>query len=218
MNQANVGFNLYRFKVLTLYMKWQRGLLDQEDKDGYFKEIERNVRRQRGLRREMLNFIKNLQIPLHAGLKKIQFHDTLNGIVHQVYNHMHEKMVVDRAEAIETKKAIGEKLKGLEGVLPGSVEFWSMSPSEQEELLELCEKDFQKVINRLEGKGAHKDYQIIKLNFMRRLRTSAGKKHGHLLDMFEGHVYDSSHIIGAQIISKHLSEKLKRKRLRELGF
>lgn len=105
-------------------------MLDQEDKDGYFKEIERNVRRQRGLRREMLNFIKNLQIPLYAGLKKIQFHDTLNGIVHQVYNHMHEKMVTDRAEAIETKKAIGEKLKGLEGLTPGSVEFWSMSPSE----------------------------------------------------------------------------------------
>ena len=51
-------------------------------------------------------------------------------------------MVVARLEAIETKKAIGEKLKGVEGVVVGSVEFWAMSPSEKEELLEKTETDF----------------------------------------------------------------------------
>lgn len=134
-------------------MKWKRDMLDEDEKNGYFKEIEKNKRRQRGLNREMSFYIKDLQIPLHDGLKKIQFHDTLVAIVRSVYVHLHKKMVTKRLEAIETKKEIGEQLKGNEGIAIGSIEFWSMTPSEQEVLLEQNETDFQKVINRLEGKG-----------------------------------------------------------------
>ena len=50
------------------------------------------------------------------------------------------------------------------------------------------------------------------MSFMRRLRVNAGKRHGHLLDMADDKVFDSSHFMGAQIISKHLSKRIRRLR------
>ena len=69
---------------------------------------------------------------------------------------------------------MGESLKGLEAIDKGSKEFWELSLPDKERYLELTDGDFQKVINRLENKGSNKDQQILKLNFMRRLRKRQG--------------------------------------------
>lgn len=41
----DVNFNLHRFRVLGFYAKWKRETLDEEDKQGYFKDITKNKRR-----------------------------------------------------------------------------------------------------------------------------------------------------------------------------
>ena len=45
--------------------------MDEDDKEGYFKDIHKNKRRQRGLKREMNKFIKDLEIPLYDNMKNI---------------------------------------------------------------------------------------------------------------------------------------------------
>ena len=60
-----VNFNLHKFRILANYTKWMRELLNDDDRKGYFKDIEKNKRRQRGMRREMRIFIRKLQIPLY---------------------------------------------------------------------------------------------------------------------------------------------------------
>lgn len=136
----------------------KRNILDDNDHLGYFKDIDKNKMLRRGLKREMRRYIRLLQVPLYDGIaykstKRIQFHDTLNGIIYSVYKLMHKKAVKMRDERIETKIKVGEKLVGWESVEKGSEQFWEMVPREQEKFLELTEKKFQKVINRLENKG-----------------------------------------------------------------
>ena len=75
--------------------------------------------------------------------------------------------------------------------------------------MELIDNDFQKIINRLENKGNDEEMPIMKLNFARKLRKQTGQRMGQYLDMYEGHVYDSSHIIGARIIKHFLRKKQK---------
>ena len=60
---------------------------------------------------------------------------------------------MDREKAIATKKRIGDELKKLEMVTPGSPAFWQLSLREREEFLEETDPNFQKVVNRLENKG-----------------------------------------------------------------
>lgn len=70
--------------------------MDEDDKQGYFKDIHKNKRRQRGLKREMNKFIKDLEIPLYDNMKNIQYHDTLNGIIGSVYRRLHKAVVEER--------------------------------------------------------------------------------------------------------------------------
>ena len=70
--------------------------MDEDDKQGYFKDIHKNKRRQRGLKREMNKFVKDLEIPLYDNMKNIQFHDTLNGIIGAVYRRLHKAVVEER--------------------------------------------------------------------------------------------------------------------------
>jgi len=107
-SSESVNFNLHKFRVLKFYCKWKRNILSDHDRDGYFKDIKKNKRRQRGLKREMRRYIRLLQIPLYDGMRKVQFHDTLNGIIGTVYKLLHEKFVYDRRMRIETKIKIGE--------------------------------------------------------------------------------------------------------------
>ena len=58
--KKDVNFNLSKNRLLLYYTKWKRDLLDEEDKEGYFKQIERNKLRQRGLKRFMRNFVGSL--------------------------------------------------------------------------------------------------------------------------------------------------------------
>ena len=85
-----------------------------------------------------------------------------------------------------------------------------MSLREREEFLEETDQDFQKVVNRLENKGN----DILKLSYMRRLRKATGKNLAGDLSIWEGLVYDSSHIMGAKIISMFLNQKYERKQER----
>lgn len=172
-------------------------MITEEERQDFFKNWEQNSLKQRLLARYMRKFISSLQIPLYFGLTKIQFHDTLNGIIRTVYQLLHEKKVLDRENAIATKKRVGEELKKLEKIEPGSHAFWLLSLREREEFLEETDPDFQKVVNRLENKGNEEGQHILKLNFVRRLRKQAGKNLAQELSVYEGLVYDSSHIIGA---------------------
>lgn len=90
----------------------------------------------------MRRFIAALQIPLYSGLQKVQYHDTLNGIIRAVYLLMHSKKVEQRVQAIETKKRVGEQLNKLETVSLGSQDFWLLSLKEREEFLEETDPDF----------------------------------------------------------------------------
>ena len=81
----SVNFNLHKFKALLFYTKWKRDMITEEERQDFFKNWEQNSLKQRLLARYMRKFISSLQIPLYFGLKKIQFHDTLNGIIRAVY-------------------------------------------------------------------------------------------------------------------------------------
>ena len=74
----------------------------------------------------MRSFIKELQIPLYFSFHSVQFHDTLNALIRRVYIRLHEKDVADRRDAIETKKLIKEKLKGLDAIEKSSKAFWEL--------------------------------------------------------------------------------------------
>ena len=74
----------------------------------------------------MRRFIKELQIPLYFSFHSVQFHDTLNALIRRVYIRTHEKQVNERREAIETKKKIKERLKGLDAIEKSSKEFWKL--------------------------------------------------------------------------------------------
>ena len=180
----NCNFNLNKFRLVTFYTKWQRNMLNEADMD-YFKNIERNKRRQEGLRIQMRLFISKLQIPLYNQMKQVQFHDTLNGLIGCVYKRLHEKYVSDRQQRIQTKLSIGEKLTRWEAIKINSAQFWELRPLDQEILLERTDGEFQKVVNRLENKGNIQSNQIMKLSFMRRLRKQAGRKFSHLLFVYE---------------------------------
>ena len=96
-----------------------------------------------------------------------------------------------------------------------------MSSQEREQYFELNEPDFQKIINILEAKGQNQDNKpILKLNFMIRLRKKAGTRYSSNLDMWpleNGQVYDSSHIVGIQVISDQVRRRKKNK-LKALGL
>ena len=127
-NIHSINFNLSDFKAITLYTKWKRDLVTQEEQKEFFKDFEKNQRRQSFLSREMRRFISQLSIPLYYGFKQVQYHDTLNGIVRQIYTFMHKKVVLDRKERIQTKLQIGEKLKADEAMQKYSEEFFMMHP------------------------------------------------------------------------------------------
>ena len=110
------------------YTKWKRNLLDDADREGYFKEIEKNKLQQRVLARYMRSVIKRLAIPLYDGFKNIQFHDTLNGIIRFVYEYLHEKYVNDRIKTIETKIRVGTELHAFERINVGDTRFWLLKP------------------------------------------------------------------------------------------
>ena len=122
----DVNFNLHKFRVLGFYTKWKKGICDDEDREGYFKDIAKNKRRQRGMRREMRRFIRLLYIPLYDNMQKVQFHDTLNGIIDSVYKRLHEKFVFDRNQRIETKLEVGEPLNAMESMKVGDMAFWDL--------------------------------------------------------------------------------------------
>ena len=138
---TSVNFNLRDFKALEFYTKWKRNMISEEERLDFFKNWEQNSGRQRYLERFMRKFISTLQIPLYFKLKKIQFHDTLNGIIRVVYSNMHEKKVMQREKTIATKKTVGEELRKLEKVEQGSPDFWLLSLREREEFLEETDPD-----------------------------------------------------------------------------
>ena len=78
---TSINFNLHKNKALELYTKWKRDLISVEEQQDFFLNWEQNSGRQRYLEREMRKFISSIQVPLYHNLKKIQFHDTLNGII-----------------------------------------------------------------------------------------------------------------------------------------
>ena len=55
----------------------------------------------------MRAYLRRLKIPLYNDMKKIQFHDTLNGIIGTVFQRLHEEYVRDRLQRIETKIRVG---------------------------------------------------------------------------------------------------------------
>lgn len=73
------------------------------------------------------------------------------------------------------------------------------------------------MVNRLENKGHRAGQAILKLDFMRRLRVTAGAKYSKKLSMYNEpkenyqRIFDSSHFIGARIIETHM---LKRRRFK----
>ena len=108
--KKSYNFDLHKFRILAYYTKWKRGVADEKDREGFLKDIDKNTVRQRGLSRYMRTYIRKLMIPLYDGLKKIQFHDTLNGIIMSVYSRLHENYVKERIQRIETKIRVGDKL------------------------------------------------------------------------------------------------------------
>ena len=66
---TNVNFNLSKVRTIALYTKWKRDLIDPNEDSDFFKDFEKNRRRQRQLRRKMREFISQLQVPLYNGLK-----------------------------------------------------------------------------------------------------------------------------------------------------
>ena len=81
-------------------------------------------------------------------------------------------------------------------------EYWELDIIQQEQFLDVCDEDFQKVIDRLEGKGNIEDIQILKLNEVRRLRVKSGQKFKRSMDLNAGgnYVMDSSYWTGAKRI------------------
>ena len=59
-------------------------------------------------------------------MRKVQFHDTLNGIIEIVYERLHSEYVTDRQQRIKTKISVGEKLVGWERIRIGDDKFWSL--------------------------------------------------------------------------------------------
>ena len=85
VNEQKAIFNLHMHRSVTMFTKWKRNLVNEEDRQGYFKNFHKNKRRKRYLRKEMRQFIIKLEIPLYFNLKMIQYHDTLNGIIRSTF-------------------------------------------------------------------------------------------------------------------------------------
>ena len=72
----------------------------------------------------------------------MQFHDTLNGFIREIYQYMHSGIVKERQERIKIKSTIGEKLTRLEALELYSTQFFEMPVRDQEEFMELNEEKF----------------------------------------------------------------------------
>ena len=130
-NQNNVNFNLHKFGGFKAYTKWKRNIKDPKDENDLVTWLEnakeKQVRaRKRFMRQKMRKIFRKLQIPLYDydGAKKIQFHDTLNGIIGIVYQRLHHAYVKQRRQTIETKIKVGDKLKQMENITIGDEQFW----------------------------------------------------------------------------------------------
>ena len=93
---------------MYFYTKWKKDRISDDERNGFFKDIDKDTIKKRQMRREMRRFVRDLAVPLYFRFKYVQFHDTLNGIARVVYVRLHEKMVMERKEHIREKTRIGE--------------------------------------------------------------------------------------------------------------
>jgi hypothetical protein len=98
----------------------------------------------------------------------------LSALSRYVFEEQQEQDFKAREQRILDNKKFGIELSKWDKMKEGSNAFLKLQITEQEEFLEKAEKEFAKVLNRLEHKGLNKKEPIDKLQSMKELRVKRG--------------------------------------------
>ena len=208
--KGRVMFNFTGYPEVKVLMKVKRNI-PLSSVEAY---MQSNTRVQDQIDWEFRKFVGSLAIPLYNKFTNYNFHDTLNSFAKQLFTEQHRKDFEEREKRLEiaAKSFSVETLPFYDKIRKESSEYWKLDIKQQEKVLEAEDRDFQKVIDRLEDKG--KDgVMILRLNDVRRLRVKTGQKIKNCLDLdIKGqYVLDSSQLISANRILQFIVERKKRK-------
>ena len=148
----------------------------------------------------MNKLIGEFKIPTYNGLKKYNYHDTLDALIKLVFTDDHRRVYLERKERIEQTLNAGLELRDFDMIKQGSEEFNDLPLIDQEFWLEVNDEYFDPTIGRLEGKARDTSNPIAKLIHMQKLRRQCGRQYRDQLDMFNEQPIDSSVIRGALTI------------------
>jgi hypothetical protein len=100
-------------------------------------------------------------------MKQYNFHDCIAALCKHVFSTATERDYAERIERIANMKEAGMQLSRWDRMTEKSAAFWKLSDTKREQFLEMTDKDFDKVCNRLETKGLNEETPIAKVMEMK---------------------------------------------------
>ena len=114
----------------------------------------------------MLRFIGELQIPSYNKFQHFNFYDVLIAFVNFSFTQRQRYEYTQRKIMIEKLRESNQELSKLDAVQLFTDEFYKLSRTDRQNLLELETENFINIIHRVEKKGKRQNLVILKLQVM----------------------------------------------------